>query len=1345
MTAISFCASARFRQRQYLTVSLALAASSLAAQPAFAIPSPELIVGSVTSLSQIATLAMAMFGGGAAIVHSRSPDSRPRSRLLALALGMVCAVSLGLNAAQWHENSAARQARLEATLLRPTPISGLGSLDPQLKDLTYGQQLKHPLGISTSAAAELLQKSAAGDLTETIFIDVRETAETEMGNLPGALAVRYPDFSAAKLNLTDKKTVLFCHNGNRSHEICEALTALGIPCQFIVGGLEKWVVEKRAITGLSARSSADLRAIPPYRNQRTLLDTEQVQQLVRDEKAQFVDVRTADEFAAGHLPNAINLSIRSLPTKKLTASIAALPRRPVIMPCYDSRGCFFAEVLGLELTRAGFDIRGRYTVPSEYFVPANPPPHVAAWVAESQRSVWTKAEDFTADIVRRLAAASGLPLAILLLATLSRLIVLPLSLKAERDQLTVKSLKPIVTALLDRTKDNRSERAHALQALYRRHGLTPVRNLLALFFLPIMTLATAAIYREAVRLPQNWLWIPNLAQPDPHFVLPISFAILITTYLHITIADSSRHRMLVWLAGAPALTAIAYYLGGAIDLYLAVSAALLLSQRFIVKQSEQPTIKLRYGIRVRWQRLWLPSGVITLDDAERLVGCGNKALRLAQLKARGICVPTGLLLTHTYLDELDALPAHKRKRRLDRLWRKLGASKLVVRSCGAAEDGAKQSFAGVFHSELAVERAALATAIASVRASFSSERAANYGFAPESGNVLLQTMVHAEYSGVLFTRDPAAAGAMLVELVEGTADGLVSGTVTPKPFRFGIKSLRPLGDASPPISLHPLLDIGTQAASLFGRPQDIEWTYRQGAFQIVQSRDVTHELNSPVQQDWTRVLATVTTADPETIIFAQTEMSEMLPRPTPLSYELMEKLWARNGSVGRACRRLGLNYQVHAEQQPYLALITGRLYVDKREEKARAPHVSKLALRNLEKSAIKIENQFRETFLPEFEARMALLGAVDFDRMSEDDLLTTLDRLVSSFVCETHVEVDVINIAAQLFVQRTLGELTAANLDVAYFLSHIHPSASAAAIEATSELDRQARHRALRGIVGHRALIDYELAQPRFAEDDTLLATVFGLGANVVAPNAEPTVQDVPLTSANSALHDAITRARRFQALKEDAKHTSLKELAAIRRAVLAVDDKFALDGLAFFATFAELQTLKNDGSHRVRAFASDRRALFDAFAEAAPPPQALTLRNIEQATTTTIANNSNDGRQLVGTRVAGSIDVEGRCCRVSASDAEIGAPIADFSPGDIIVARLFHPAWLPYLAHCGGIVCEVGGWLSHMALLARERNIAMIVGIGGLSTIPHHSVVRLHHNGTVECIEQQSTMVAAQ
>ena len=67
----------------------------------------------------------------------------------------------------------------------------------------------------------------------------------------------------------------------------------------------------------------------------------------------------------------------------------------------------------------------------------------------------------------------------------------------------------------------------------------------------------------------------------------------------------------------------------------------------------------------------------------------------------------------------------------------------------------------------------------------------------------------------------------------------------------------------------------------------------------------------------------------------------------------------------------------------------------------------------------------------------------------------------------------------------------------------------------------------------------------------------------------------------------------------------------------------------------------------------------------------------------------------------------------------------------------MIHPAWLPEVLRAGGVVSEIGGFLSHMAIVARERDVAMIVGVGGLSRIAHGEGLRLLLDGRIELLDE--------
>jgi pyruvate,water dikinase len=56
----------------------------------------------------------------------------------------------------------------------------------------------------------------------------------------------------------------------------------------------------------------------------------------------------------------------------------------------------------------------------------------------------------------------------------------------------------------------------------------------------------------------------------------------------------------------------------------------------------------------------------------------------------------------------------------------------------------------------------------------------------------------------------------------------------------------------------------------------------------------------------------------------------------------------------------------------------------------------------------------------------------------------------------------------------------------------------------------------------------------------------------------------------------------------------------------------------------------------------------------------------------------------------------------------------ARLEPGDILVAPSTDPGWTPLFLTAGGLVMEMGGAMSHGAVVAREYGIPAVVGLAG-------------------------------
>jgi phosphohistidine swiveling domain-containing protein len=84
----------------------------------------------------------------------------------------------------------------------------------------------------------------------------------------------------------------------------------------------------------------------------------------------------------------------------------------------------------------------------------------------------------------------------------------------------------------------------------------------------------------------------------------------------------------------------------------------------------------------------------------------------------------------------------------------------------------------------------------------------------------------------------------------------------------------------------------------------------------------------------------------------------------------------------------------------------------------------------------------------------------------------------------------------------------------------------------------------------------------------------------------------------------------------------------------------------------------------------------------------------------------------------------------------------ARIEKGDILVAPYTDPAWTPLFPIAAGLVTEVGGLMTHGAVVAREYGIPAVVGVDGATeAIRDGSLVRVNGTqGYVETLEDETT-----
>jgi membrane protein insertase Oxa1/YidC/SpoIIIJ len=554
--------------------------------------------------------------------------------------------------------------------------------------------------------------------------------------------------------------VLLCFNGNRSSQLASEFEAQGYKCRFMIGGYEKWLAEDRPLEMRGDYPRTSLREIPDYPNRDELLDTPEVVELMEQGDPLFVDVRYPGDFDNDHLPGAVDIPMRKLTTSELDAALKALPKRPIIVPCYDRRSSFFGMVIGLRLHRLGYEFLGRYTTPAGYAVPKKDKPHVAAWkAAHAPKSLLTLAsERFEGVLSWSRARLGSLALAIVALVVALRALIAPLTAKAERDRRVQASLAGELSALKARYADDPHTRARATSRLLDAAGVRPMWNLVAtLAQLLFFTLFFSVVQRASTGSEESFLWLKKLADGDATHALPIAVAALGAGL----VALVSRRRVALWLAplAALALGALVWRLSSGANLYLALSLALAIVHNLAVgwwlgRDARRASKRERIA-RKRFEH----SPVVPLEYAHMVSGCGNKAARLGRLIEARLPVPRGFVVRSHVLAQRarDGEFRGEDRTAIEAAHRTLASERVAVRSSGANEDGAERSYAGVFDTVLDVTAERLFGALDEVSASLRSARAGTYSKGErESGAIVVQAMVPAATPACSSPSIPAA-------------------------------------------------------------------------------------------------------------------------------------------------------------------------------------------------------------------------------------------------------------------------------------------------------------------------------------------------------------------------------------------------------------------------------------------------------------------------------------------------------------------------------------------------------------------------------------------------------------
>ncbi|MBW4663120.1 MAG: glycerol-3-phosphate acyltransferase [Chroococcus sp. CMT-3BRIN-NPC107] len=714
--------------------------------------------------------------------------------------------------------------------------------------------------------------------------------------------------------------------------------------------------------------------------------------------------------------------------------------------------------------------------------------------------------------------------------------------------------------------------------------------------------------------------------------------------------------------------------------------------------------------------------IVSLDAELDVQKAGQKAATLSKLKRLGYPVPQGWILPAG--DDLEAIVAFLHPSNTE---------PLVVRSSAVGEDSQTASAAGQYETVLNVtSQAQLRRAISRVIDSYDRPSAIDYrrdrALAEDSMAVLIQKQVLGAFSGVAFSRDPVARTGdwVVIEALPGDATRVVSGKVTPEQYRVYIAPNMAMGSSwvlpkDADITVEGTGDVPQQLikqVAFLARhlencessiPQDIEWSY-DGEMWLLQSRPITTLL--PI---WTRKIA-----------------SEVIPGLIrPLTWSINRPLtcgvWGEIFTIvlGSRASRLDFNSTatLHYSRTYFNASLLGEIF--------RRMGLPEESLEFLTRGA-KFSKPPLLSTLQNAPGLMRLLGREislkkDFERDYQKYFSPALAQLERDLTAETPqvVLLNEIDLILELLKKATyysiMSPLSAA-LRQAVFKSKDKDidnsqTPEVKAINAIALLATDARQLKIASFE--------ELAQSssgrEIIQQFEQLIVQYGYLSEVGTDIAVSTWREEPqivkdlfmrmATGENEPQKQKNKRKKGFVQERVDLKgrvtEVYSRLLALLRWRFVALEKVWLLTSGDIF--FLELEEVKrfNQGDSTQKLIAK-RRSQYTINSNIDPVPALV----YGQAPATIIPSSAPITSTMQGIGASAG-QVEGYILVVRNLQA-----VGEINRETILVVPYTDSGWSPLLASAGGLISEVGGRLSHGAIVAREYGIPAVMDVSNAMTL---------------------------
>jgi pyruvate,water dikinase len=763
-----------------------------------------------------------------------------------------------------------------------------------------------------------------------------------------------------------------------------------------------------------------------------------------------------------------------------------------------------------------------------------------------------------------------------------------------------------------------------------------------------------------------------------------------------------------------------------------------------------------------------------LTRKEDIYVAGGKGSTLARLFQAGYPVPNGLIiLPQAFVDDnLRPEVWAYVSAWLQKIRRDSPTVGFAVRSSALAEDSAQASFAGGFETILDVHTDEMIHAsINNVRVSRRLARVQAYSQAKGISEfhdmaVIVQKLVRADISGVLFTADPVTGsfGQMVGNFVFGFGEELVSGEAEPFTFVFS----RPKGEYQGPPELkrfsRRLYKLCKRLEDEFGHPQDIEWAIKGGRLYILQTRPITtmrsHDLltgecNDSLRGDY---------------LWSNCNFTEAIPNVmTPLTWSMWKIFYdetlffkSTHPATGNICGRPYANVSFAVSMlsilgknpQEVLKEFEGTFGIIPEDIQIPVIPISKRSMiltfiPNILSRRRKVRQVIAQ--MPEYISATAKWCSDMRARFNQANDVAELAILweqdVFPYILKTFWMLRVsgkLSIDMSTKVQHELKDLVGENNANALllhmdrtvrlsqdtdFLASLGPLVSIAKV-AQDEMSRVEYFE----LYGHRAEEECELAMPRPYEDpqwlDLLLtrykSTKVDLDEMVKKRRSD---YDIAWKHFTERYPKKIRKMRiklekviDYAFMREAVRSEVARVVGVIRSFALRTGEIAGIQEGIFFLYLEELLALL-DGDASALEYITTRRSTYEKYRRYPPFPGIIRGRfdpelwlkdpnrrsDVFDAQTPMPVSKSIVLKGFAGS--AGRVQGVVRVLRsMEYSDK--------FQEGEILVANTTNVGWTPLFPSAAAVVTDVGAPLSHAAIVARELGIPAVVGCGNATML---------------------------